>query len=219
MSAINQHSKTTAELIAEQIRNAIVIGEFKSGQALKQDELAKRYNVSKIPLREALYQLKSEGLVTFQNNRGSIVSSLSASEVEEIYTMRIVLETMATERSIPNLQTQDLIAAESYLRLIDASNDPLEWSEYNWQFHASLYKAADMPKLLEILALLHNNVARYLLLYLNDMDFQATSQQEHWALLDACRVRDTKGAIGILQQHMNDALQKTLQYMKQDGSN
>ena len=95
-------SRTTSELIAERLRNAIVIGEYQSGQALKQDELAKHFEVSKIPLREALYQLKSEGLVEFINNRGSIVSSLSASEVEEIYTMRMALEEIALERAIPN---------------------------------------------------------------------------------------------------------------------
>jgi DNA-binding GntR family transcriptional regulator len=209
------HSKTTSELIAELIRNAIINGEYRSGEPLKQDVLARHYEVSKIPIREALYQLKMEGLVTFLNNRGVIVSSLSISEVEEIYSLRIVLEEMALQRAIPNLQVANKVAAESALKLIDGSTNPLDWTALNWEFHASLYKAANTPKLLEIVATLHNNVSRYLLLYLRQMDFQETSQAEHWALLDACNAGKTQQALGILRQHLNDALEQTLHFMKQ----
>ena len=208
-------SRTTSELIAERLRNAIIIGEYESGQALKQDELAKHFQVSKIPLREALYQLKSEGLVKFINNRGSIVSSLSASEVEEIYTMRMALEEIALARAIPKLQAANKIAAESALKLIDASTNPRDWAALNWEFHASLYKAAQMPKLLETVSTLHNNVSRYLLLYLKQMNFQDTSQAEHWALLEACNAGKTQQALGLLRQHLNDALKQTLQFMNE----
>lgn len=211
----SEQSKTTSELIAEQIRNAIIVGEYESGQALKQDVLASHFEVSKIPVREALYQLKSEGLVKFLNNRGVVVSSLSVSEVEEIYTMRLVLEEIALERAIPNLQAANRITAESALKLIDASTNPLDWSALNWEFHASLYRAAQMPKLLETVSLLHNNVSRYLLLYLKQMDFQNTSQAEHWALLEASIAGKTQQALGILRQHLNDALKQTLHFMNQ----
>lgn len=215
MHSFTTHSKTTSELIAEQIRNAIIIGEFESGQALKQDVLAKQFEVSKIPVREALYQLKSEGLVNFLNNRGVVVSSLSSNEVEEIYTMRMALEEIALERAMPNLKAASRIAAESALKLIDTSSNPLDWSALNWEFHASLYRAAQMPKLLETVSLLHNNVSRYLLLYLRQMNFQETSQAEHWALLEASFAGKTQQALGILRQHLNDALQQTLNFMGQ----
>lgn len=215
MAAITTSSKTTSELIAEQIRNAIIIGEYESGQPLKQDVLAKHFEVSKIPVREALYQLKSEGLVNFLNNRGVIVSSLSSCEVGEIYTMRMALEEIALERAIPNLKAANQIAAESALKLIDASTNPLDWAALNWEFHASLYRAAQMPKLLETVSLLHNNVSRYLLLYLKQMDFQDTSQAEHWALLEASIAGKTQQALKILRKHLNDALKQTLHFMKQ----
>ena len=72
-----------------------------------------------------------------------------------------------------------------------------------------------MPKLLETVAMLHNNVSRYLLLYLKQMDFQDTSQAEHWALLKACNAGKTQHALGILRQHLNDALKQTLHFMNQ----
>lgn len=215
MNIKTPNAKSTSELIAERIRSAIIIGEFESGEPLKQDVLADQYGVSKIPVREALYQLKSEGLVNFLNNRGSVVSSLSASEVEEIYTMRIALEKIVLKRAIPNILAANKIAAESALKLIDASTNPLDWAALNWEFHASLYRAANMPKLLETVAMLHNNVSRYLLLYLKQMDFQDTSQAEHWALLEACNAGDIQQAMSILHQHLNDALEQTLHFMNQ----
>lgn len=215
MKTSSKATKTTSEILADQIRNAIISGKFPSGQALKQDVLASQFGVSKIPIREALYLLQNEGLVTFLNNRGSIVSELSINEVDEIYTMRIALEAIALERAIPNLKAADFIAAESSLKLIEASDDPIEWSNLNWIFHSTIYRAAQMPKLLETVSVLHNNVARYLLLYLNTMQQQEHSQQEHWDLLEACRKGRIQQALGLLRQHLEDAKQQTISYMIQ----
>ncbi|MFT2090526.1 GntR family transcriptional regulator [Paraglaciecola sp. 2405UD69-4] len=215
MSTIKQQTQTTSELIAEQLRNAIIVGDYQSGQALKQDALAKQFEVSKIPVREALYQLKSEGLVTFLNNRGSIVSKLSISEVEQIYTMRLALEEIALKRAIPNFKPANKIAAETALKLIESSDNPLDWAVLNWEFHAGIYRAAAMPKMLETISMLHNNVSRYLLLYLKDMEYNSVSQDEHWELLDACNSGNIQVATQVLKKHLSDALQQTIQFMKQ----
>lgn len=208
--------RTTAERIASEIRNTIINGQYYSGKALKQDDLAARHGVSKIPVREALNQLRSEGLVTFINNRGAVVSSLSIEEVEEIYSMRLALETLALKKAIPNLQITDQIAAESSLKLIEASNTPQDWPRLNWDFHASLYQQANMPHLLDTIAILHNNVSRYLILYLKELDFQHGSQQEHWDLLEASIAGRTEQALDMLHQHLNGALRQTLQFMKEN---
>ena len=165
-------------------------------------------------MREALNQLKTEGLVFFQNNRGSVVSSLSVGEVEEIYTMRMVLEEIALKRSIPNLQPANKISAESTLRIIDESRNPLDWATLNWRFHTSLYEAANMPILLETVSRLHNNVGRYMVLYLDEMNYQETSQREHWELLAACSAGKTGKASKILRNHLKDAMDQTIYYMQ-----
>lgn len=213
---MRNHVKTTSELIATDIRSSIITGTYPSGQPLKQDVLADQHGVSKIPVREALNQLKAEGLVAFINNRGAVVSSLSIAEVEEIYSMRLVLETLALEKAIPNLQTTDHIAAESCLKRIEASANPLDWATLNWDFHASLYRAANMSHLLDTIAALHNNVARYLILYLKELDFQSGSQQEHWELLESSFAGRSEEALGILRQHLNDALRQTIQFMTEN---
>ncbi len=207
------NTASTSELIAAEIRNSIVSGKYKIGQALKQDTLAAEFNVSKIPVREALSQLKTEGLVFFQSNRGTTVSSLSVDEVEEIYLMRMSLEAMALKKSIPRFSTSNKIAAESTLKLLDESDDPMDWARLNWRFHSTLYADANMPILLETVSRLHNNVARYLMLYLDEMNFQEESQKEHWELFNACNEKDTKRALKILKQHLGEALKQTTRYM------
>jgi DNA-binding GntR family transcriptional regulator len=215
MDTIRNNSKTatTAELIAETLRNEILQGKLKSLQPLRQDELAATFGVSKIPVREALVQLKAEGLVTFFPNRGAFVSELSPAEVDEIYTMRLGLETVALRRALPHLTIADLARAEKLLQAIDQEQNVARWSELNWEFHATLYEAAGMPRLMDWLKTLHTQVARYLVLYLAGMDYQATSQQEHRAILAACRQGDIEAAAAHLEQHLKSAATQLIAFL------
>ncbi len=198
-------AKNTAENAADYLRMAILRGEIKSHEPLRQDKIAEELGISKIPIREALVQLKAEGLVTLHPNRGAFVSALSAAEAREIYTIRIALETVVLEAAIPALTPSMLMQAENTLRVMDVETDVARWTELNWQFHAQLYQAADMPRVISILEPLHVNVSRYLVLYLNNLGFQATSQSEHYAILEACRAGNATQALELLRVHLQSA--------------
>lgn len=204
----------TPELVAQHLRQAILRGELKSEQPVRQDKVAEALGVSKVPVREALAQLKAEGLITYKTNRGAFVTGLSPAEVREIYLMRIALETLALEQAMPHLTKTHLARAQSALMVIDVEDDSAKWSELNWEFHAAIYRQAKMPHLLAMIEMLHVNVARYLVLYLDGMQFQTKSQAEHYKLLAACRERDVPTAVSLLKQHLldaSDALQTFLQ--------
>ncbi len=208
----------TTESIANVLRNDILQGIYKSNAPLRQDEIAARFGVSKIPVREALQQLKVEGLVTFFPNRGAVVSTLSSAEVDEIYAMRIALETLALQRSIPNLTIADLARAEALLTQLDQEPQVVRWGELNWEFHALLYRPANLPRLMSWMATLHTNVARYMLLYLAGMEYQAASQQEHRAILAACRQGEIDLACERLRQHLQTAADQLVTFLqKQEG--
>lgn len=191
------------ESIANALRNDILHGIYKSNAPLRQDEIAARFGVSKIPVREALQQLKAEGLVTFFPNRGAVVSSLSSAEVDEIYAMRIALETLALQRAIPHLTIAHLSQAEAILDQLDGEPAVARWNELNWEFHALLYRPANLPRVMNWVSTLHINVARYMTLYLAGLDYQATSQAEHRAILAACR----HGQIDLACEHLHHHLQ------------
>lgn len=197
--------RSTSDLIADRLRLDIAAGRYTDGEPLRQDELASRFGVSKIPVREALQQLKSEGLVASHRNRGSMVVGASSEEVAEVYAMRQALELLALRAALPLLTDADLLRADGALHELGAVTDPAEWPRLNWEFHAALYQPARMPTLLRTLESLHHSVARYLLIYLTEESHQKASQNEHHELLEACRSRNLTHAEQVLIRHLENA--------------
>ena len=213
MNELRKNAANTPDFIVNTLRNAIIQGRYKASEPLRQDQIAKELGVSKIPLREALVQLKAEGLVTFLPQRGAIVSELSSAKVEEIYTMRMALETVAIEKAIPLIKNTDIIRAKSVLEIIETETDQNQWGALNWEFHSHLYRAAQMPLLMETIHHLHNNVTRYLIIYLHQLSASAKSQKEHWDLLNACRERNPAQAVDILKAHLQQASDNLVFYL------
>src|SRR6478752_7016094 len=112
MSPVNETHRirryaTTPDLIAETLRDEILRGAIPPGAALRQEELAERFGVSRLPVRDALMRLETQGLVHVYPNRGAFVISLSAEEVREIYEMRLLLEGDILERAVPRMTEED----------------------------------------------------------------------------------------------------------------
>ena len=200
--------------ISNQLRQLILSGEFAGGTPLKQEVLAVQFNVSMSALREALKTLESEGLVKFYPNRGAVVTELSAEEAQEIFEIRILLELGALEFSIPQLTTEALEKAEQVLDALEKEEESNRWSELNCLFHEYLYEASGKTKLLDMIRVLHNNVERYMRLYLEGMHYQNQSQKEHRDLLEACQQKDIKKAKKILKLHMESASKTLKKYLR-----
>ncbi len=216
-SQITSSYRTIPGLVTHALRESILSGELAGGLQLKQEELATKFNVSMSALREALKSLEAEGLVRFYPNRGVLVSELSAKEAQEIFDIRLFLELGALELAIPNLTEADLQSAAAVLQEADAEEDCGNWGGLNWQFHEILYQAADRPKLLSLIKTMHNNVERYMRLYLFAMHYQAKSQEEHRMLLEACMQKDIEKAQALLRKHMVDASNSLVGYLQQNS--
>ncbi|EGO63376.1 GntR family transcriptional regulator [Acetonema longum] len=207
--------RTLPSLITGVLREKILSGELGGGTPLKQEELASQFNVSMSALREALKSLEAEGLVRFYPNRGAIVSELSAAEAKEIFEIRLFLELGALELAIPNLKQTELDAADGFLQEADAQLQNDRCSELNWRFHEVLYRPGGNDKLLSLIQTMHNNVERYMRLYLSTLHYHAKSQAEHRSLLEACARSDIKGAQEVLRRHMTDACASLSGYLRQ----
>lgn len=207
--------KTTPTIVADILRAAILKGELKGGQQLIQADIAEQFGMSRIPVREALKQLEAEGLVKLNPNKGAIITELSADEVQEIYEIRAFLETGAIELSITNLTVEDFNRAEEILKAIDNAPDVNKWLELNWEFHSCLYFPANRPRLLSIINNLHVNVARYMRIYLELMNFEDKSQEEHYRILTACREKNVQEAVEIIKQHLENASVTLVSYLNE----
>ena len=137
-SEIPRQSLTSA--VADKLRDQIIRGEIAEGSQLRQDAIASRYQVSRIPVREALRQLEAEGLIAIVPNRGAIVPVLAPEDVEELFTIRALLEPELLKLSIPKLTQADFSQAESILRKFEtelrSEGHVATWGRLNWQFHS-----------------------------------------------------------------------------------
>lgn len=206
--------KTLPEVIAEKLKEAIIDETLKGGQQLKQDEIAKSFNSSMIPVREALRILEVQGFVKLYPNKGAIVSELSIEEVEEIFDIRIMLEKGALEFSIDHLDDKDIQYGEHILKKMDDLVNRENLSELNLQFHNVLYNASKKDILLGLISDMHIKIERYMRIYLLNMDFHQTSQEEHYKILQACKNKNKGLAIEILEQHMENAKQSLVTFLK-----
>lgn len=204
---------TLSDKVTRMLRESIVSGLLPAGAPLKQEELSGRFGVSMGSLREALRTLHSDGLVTLHPNRGATVSELSAAEAEEVFDIRTCLELGALELALPRMTERDLSAAEKILDRMDAAEDASKWSGLNCRFHEALYAPAGRPKLMGLIRNMHDNVGRYIRLYLDTLNFQAESQREHRELLTACRGGNLAAAQGILREHMRHARERLVHYL------
>jgi DNA-binding GntR family transcriptional regulator len=210
-----QNRRSTPDLIAEALREAILRGIFKEGESLRQDEIATEFGISRIPVREALKQLEAEGLVTLQRNRGATVAILSPSEAQEIFEIRSLIETKALELAIPNLKKSDLEKAAEILVATENATEVALWGQLNWDFHTTLYAPSNRPRLLGMLKTLHTNIDRYVRLQMSEMNYLQQSQKEHDRILDACMRQDIPDAIELLKQHIDIAGEELANYLRQ----
>ena len=195
-------SRSTPGLIADAIRAGILDGTIEAGQQLVQDDLARAFGTSRIPVREALRQLESDGIVAYHPHRGASVALLSASDVAEIYEMRAPLEKLALRLAIPNLDHARLTAAK---RAVDDSAGIASaalFGRLNWRFHEIIYEAAERPRLLKAIKNLYIHASRWPPFAREQRKAFAAIVDEHRVILRACRRHDTAAAVKALDRHL-----------------
>jgi DNA-binding GntR family transcriptional regulator len=194
--------QSSPQLIADALREAIICGRLAPGEPLRQESLATHFSASRIPLREALRSLESEGWIEFLPNRGARVAGLSASEVAEIYEIRASLECTALRLALPAHTPDSWRAVESALRAAQREAQRARYVQRNREFHFSLYAPANRPHLTRLIDSLHSRGERYLRLKLDMPSHKSHSDDEHEALYGACRRGDVDGACAILEVHL-----------------
>src|ERR687890_667813 len=145
---------TSQEAVLGEIRRAIMSRELRAGERVRQEQLAERLNVSRVPVREALKVLEAEGQVTYQAHRGYTVVALSLEELEEIYLARSLLEKEMTRAAVPELSAEQIQHLESSVARMDNfadAGDVLGYAEANWDFHFALFGRAGLPRICRII--------------------------------------------------------------------
>jgi DNA-binding GntR family transcriptional regulator len=214
-TSVLQQQRSTSALVADGIRLAILRGQLAPRQVLKQEELAKQFGLSRVPVREALRQLEAEGLVVSYPHRGTVVVELSPEDIEEVFLIRITLETTVLRLAVPKMAEDDFQKAELVLSQTDNDPNPAHSAELNWAFHERLYAPAGLPRLLNIVKTLNHHALRYHLVGFVAVDFKQESQNGHREILAACRNQDAETAVTALQTHLSESGKAIVSYVRQ----
>lgn len=192
----------SAQTVTDQLRALILDGSLGIGVQLKQEALARKFGVSRIPIREALKRLEAEGLVAHTAHQGSVVASRSIDDLLETLDIRIGLESRALVLAIPHMTPAIVRKAETILARYDASDMPGEWSELNLAFHLCLYKPCGRQRLLSMIESLVRSVDIHLRAHQSAAIGRKSPQKDHRALLEACRAGNAERARKLLERHI-----------------
>jgi DNA-binding GntR family transcriptional regulator len=207
--------RTLTEDVADKIRDAIIRGRFEPGQRLSEPVLAKVFNISRGPVREALATLQGEGLLTIERHRGTRVTRLSLIDIDEIYSLRDAIESLATELAVSNASDEDFGAMEAVIAgLAEAteSGDVRRVVELDVAFHDLVYRASGHARLYRSWSSLRPQIITFLLSRsVNTRDYLPSVLPEHRELLKKLRSRDATAAVTQIKEHIRSSYERLRQ--------
>lgn len=222
--------KQLGDRVAERIREMISRGALRPGEWLRQERLASELRVSYTPIREALKQLASEGLVEHVPYRGVRVVEFSAEDVLEMYAMRISLEGQAAASAAENVTTpqmdrlyelhKQMIAAESAREKTEGLP---EIRDLNRQFHQVIIEASARPYLIRVLNIVWTWFSAMLwgqfIQTANEAipDWEEVANPEHAAILAALEAHDPITADRLMRDHIDQSRRLIVKYLKNKG--
>lgn len=201
---------TAQAFVLAELRRAIMAGEIRAGEPLRQDALAERFGVSRVPLREALKTLEGEGQVVYRPHRGYQVARLSLDDLLEVYRIRQLLEAEAARGAVARAGDDTLARLEAASAQVDAAGaaaDVLAMTEANRRFHFVLVRAAGMPRLERIVRVLWDATDTYRAVYYGDAANRRRVQDEHAGIVAAFAARDADRLVRLIDEHRDHAVE------------
>ena len=210
------------EVIADDLRERILSGELAEGETIRQEALAEEYDVSRMPIREALKRLNAEGLVQWANNRGGSVTKHSLDEIGEIFDLRILIEVDLFRRAIPNMGPNDFARCNALLQQMEASyddNDVAKWGILNYRYHQALYAASERSLTNELLERINLQSDRYVRMHLSVMKQREPAKKEHQDLLRLAQEGKVEEACEVLTRHIRRTKEQLLEMIAAKRAN
>ena len=205
---------TATQTAYVELKKRILEGQLPEGAPIRQDDIAAQLGISKIPVREALIRLQSEGLVKFTPNAGATVATLTVADYIEMLDMRLALECRALELAVPNMVASDITNARQLLAAYNSAMTDQQWSDLNVRFHEALYSPADRPRLIATIQSVQEHMGRLLRLRVTMAAEHTRSHEEHVKILDACERGDAKEAVRMLRKHIEQTQREVQSYFR-----
>lgn len=204
--------------VAEYIRGMILEGEIKPLEKVPQDDIAEELGVSRIPVREALFTLASEGFVVLEPYRGAFVSPLERADVEDQFEMYALVHGLAAAHAAKTVDDDWIAQLQTLNKRFRESNDPEELDDLDWQFHRTINLAGGSRRLrtvLRTLTTLSRNVPRNF--WLEAPDAKRAAVRQHASIVRALKTRDSEKAREACYKHLRQEGKQVADIMEKNG--
>lgn len=210
---------TSQGAVLAEISRMILAHDIGPGAPIRQEEIASKLGVSRIPVREALMVLEARGQIDYIPHFGFSVPKLSADDIVELYMIREKLEELALTRTLEVATEEDIEALQEALRAADEaldSGDLVEMTRANRDFHFAMFEPSRMPRLIRILANTWDVMGAYRPTSFMNQEGRELVGKEHHEIFEAIRARDVDRAITSLKNH-SQSLVTSLRRAVDDG--
>jgi DNA-binding GntR family transcriptional regulator len=195
--------RTAQAMVAGRLRVEILSGTLPPGTRLLQARVAERMRTSTTPVREAMAELAAEGLVDLDPHRGCIVHEPTEPELLELYELRSLLDPVCMAKTVANITESGIEHAAVLCQRMDEQTEPGAWVVLNSRFHAHMDSAARSPLLASTIRNLRNRSSIYIAASLREApERMRSANQEHLAMVEACRRRDVEAALVPTNDHI-----------------
>lgn len=191
--------------IVSRLRERILTHELPAGARLSQANLAAQFGVSRIPVRDALRRLATEGLVSLTSRGSAAVAPLSLPDLQELYELRGVVEPLACRLAVPHVGRARLLVMARCLDRMQHLDDTAQWLEVHATFHAQLYEPSGRPRAIALVENLRRLTERYLRLHLSHVEVTGHLHEEHSAIMAAADEGDPATVERLVTEHLATA--------------
>lgn len=207
------------DVVFQTLRQAIMRGDLKPGERLMEIKLANKLGVSRTPIREAIRMLELEGLVIMIPRKGAQVAQITEKDLNDVLEVRLGLEALAIQFAVERITKEQLEAlkkaAEVFEELAD-SGELTAVAEADVNFHELIYQATDNKRLRQLLNNLREQMYRYRIEYLKDIDSRRELVSEHYTIYEAIQSRDYEKACETMHLHISNQQKSIIRGMKQN---
>ncbi|WP_405970638.1 GntR family transcriptional regulator [Streptomyces sp. NBC_00988] len=199
----------SADAVTGQLRALIVEGVYPPGHRLVQDEIADRFGVSRIPLREAMRTLIAEGLLRSVPGRGTFVTVLDLAEIDEIYDLRRLIEPSFAEHVTDRVSRRDIGRFDGMVGDMDRIGETGAdaWSRTNLAFHLDMYRMARLPIRYDVISRMYHRLEPYSRFYVHGTSAYERVQREHAAMVQALADGDVEELARQIVAHIDGGQQ------------
>ncbi len=205
------------DMVFDVLMSAIMMGQLSPGERLLEVQLAEEMGVSRTPVREAIRRLELEGFVVMVPRKGAYVAGLSVNDIESVYEIRTALETLAVRLAAQRMEDEDYQYLEELsleMRETWQGGNVENWVGLDAKFHEALYKFSRNERLVQLMSNVMEQISRYRIISLANMQVRHNSLAEHEMLIEALRNRDSEAAAAAVAKHIENTKDSLLQMLQ-----